>query len=165
VAHDASGEFHAAYWRSLRNAPPIGEWTAMAIGFLSDHQQMPPEGDSNRLALLLELLRERPILLVLDNFETLLETKQGEAGYRIGFAGYGALLQMIAEANHESCLLVTSREVPPNWSVLSSGMVRAFELAGLTAQDGQLLLSQHGLSGNPEDYVNLIDRYAGNGLA
>ncbi len=35
---------------------------------LSDQQVVPLEGEAARLTLLLQLLRERPSLLVLDNF-------------------------------------------------------------------------------------------------
>jgi hypothetical protein len=37
--------------------------------------------------------------------------------YRDGLAGYGALLQAIGETRHQSCLLVTSREAPPELAV------------------------------------------------
>ena len=70
-------------------------------------------GLSARLAVLLELLRDRPSLLVLDNFETVLEPGQREGRYRDRFAGYGAVLQGIGETRHQSCLVVTSREAPP----------------------------------------------------
>ena len=46
-------------------------------------------GRGGRLAVLLQLLRDRPSLLVLDNFETVLEPGQQQGRYRDGFAGYG----------------------------------------------------------------------------
>ena len=78
LAQDAAPSFQRVYWRSLRDALPAGEWMAGAIGFLSAHQLVPPEGESARLAVLLQLLRDRPSLLVLDNFETVLEPGQQE---------------------------------------------------------------------------------------
>ena len=71
-------------------ALPVSEWLAGAIGFLSDQQVVPPSADSERILVLLRLLRERRCLLVLDNFETLFEP---EGRYRAGLAGYGRLLQ------------------------------------------------------------------------
>ncbi len=36
LAQAVAASFERVYWRSLRNAPPVSEWLAGAIGFLSD---------------------------------------------------------------------------------------------------------------------------------
>jgi len=164
LAQDVAPSFQRVYWRSLRDALPTMEWLAGAIGFISD-QQLPPEGEGKRLAVLLQLMRDRPCLLVLDNFETVLEPGEREGRYREGFAGYGALLQAVAETRHQSCLVVTSREVPPELAVLGGGAVRRFQLGGLGVAEGQVLLADKQLSGTDEDWQNLIGRFGGNGLA
>ena len=63
LAHGVAPTFQRAYWRSLRDAPPISEWVAGAIGFLSDQRVVAPEGEGARLTVLLELLRGSPCLL------------------------------------------------------------------------------------------------------
>src|SRR5438270_3120466 len=136
-----------------------------AIGFLSAHHCVPPEGESERLEGLLQLLRDRRCLLVLDNFETVLAPGQQEGRYRDGFAGYGALLHAIGETRHQSCLIVTSREAPPELAVLSSGGVRRLQLGGLGVAEGQVLLADKQLAGSDGDWANLIARFGGNGLA
>src|SRR5712691_8213285 len=165
LAQDAAPSFQRVYWRSLRDALPAGEWMAGAIGFLSDHHLVPPDGEAARLAMLLQLLRDRPSLLVLDNFETVLEPARREGRYRAGFAGYGALLQAVGETRHQSCLVVTSREAPPELAVLSGGAIRRFQLGGLGIPEGQVLLADKQLSGTDDDWANLIARFGGNGLA
>src|SRR6202158_5212822 len=122
-------------------------------------------GEATHLAALLELLRDRASLLVLDNFETLLEPRQRAGGYREGFAGYGALLRAIGETTHQSCLGVTSREAPPELAVLGGHPVQTLDLGGLGVPEGQVLLADKELSGNAEDWGNLIARFGGNGLA
>ena len=77
LARDVAPSFERVYWRSLRDAPPLSDWLAGAIGFLSDQQLVPPPSESERLGVLLQLLRERRCLLVLDNSETLFEPGQG----------------------------------------------------------------------------------------
>ena len=57
------GDFERIYWRSLRDAPSPAEWLAGAIGFVSAHEVLPPDGEAARLALLLDKLRERRSLL------------------------------------------------------------------------------------------------------
>jgi len=87
LGHDLASSFQRVYWRSLRDALPTTQWLASVIVFLSGQQVVPPEGEGSRLAVLLELLRGRPCLLMLDNFETVLEPGQREGRYRDGFAG------------------------------------------------------------------------------
>jgi len=101
----------------------------------------------------------------LDNFETVLEPGQPEGRYRDGLAGYGALLQAVGELRHQSCLLVTSREAPPELAVLGADAVRRFQLGGLGVPEGQALLADKQLSGTDEEWATLIARFGGNGLA
>ncbi len=165
LAQDVAPTFQSVYWRSLRDAPPTSEWLGGAIGFLSDQRAVLPEGEAARLPALLQLLRGWRSLLVLDNFETLLEPGQREGRYRDGYAGYGRLLQAIGEASHQSCLVVTSREAPPDLAVFGGGAVRTLELGGLGVPEGQALLADKQLSGTTKDWTALITRFGGNGLA
>ncbi|HEY2201053.1 MAG TPA: NB-ARC domain-containing protein, partial [Solirubrobacteraceae bacterium] len=92
LARDVAPDFERVYWRSLRDAPAVSEWLAGAIGFLSDQRLVPPPTESECILALLQLLRDRRCLLVLDNSETLLEPGQTEGRYRTGMVGYGRLL-------------------------------------------------------------------------
>jgi WD40 repeat protein/transcriptional regulator with XRE-family HTH domain len=165
LAQEVAPAFQRVYWRGLRNATPVGVWLAGAIGFLSGQRRAPPAGEANQLAALLELLRERPSLLVLDNFETVLAPGQREGQYRAGFDGYGALLRAVGETNHLSCLLVTSRETPLALTVLEGGEVRTLALGGLGVSEGQVLLAAKQLLGDGDQWAQLVGLYGGNGLA
>ncbi len=165
LAQDVLPAFRCLYWRSLRDALPISEWLAGAFGFLSDRQVVPPQGESAQLGALLQLLRDRPCLLVLDNFETLLEPTDRAARYRDAYAGYGRVLRAIGAGRHLSCLVVTSREAPPELAVLGGHRSRRLELSGLGVAEGQVLLADKRLSGSSEHWANLIGRFGGNGLA
>src|SRR4029077_5722366 len=118
VAQDVAPFFERVYWRSLRDAPPLSEGMVGAIGFLSDHQKVSPAAESERLTTLLQLLRERRCLVVLDNSEALFEPSQHEGRYRAGMVGYGRLIRTIGEASHDSCLVLTSREAPADLALL-----------------------------------------------
>ena len=63
LAEEVASSFARVYWRSLRDATPISDWLAGAIGFLSDQQRVPPPAESERIAALLQLLRERRCFL------------------------------------------------------------------------------------------------------
>jgi len=164
IARELASAFEAVYWRSLRNAPPVEEWLAGAIGLLSDQQLVPPPAESERMVALLQLLRARRCLLILDNVETLFEPGQGEGRYRAELAGYGRLLQTLGQASHQSCLLLTSREAPPELAVLG-GAVRSLQLGGLGVDEAQALLAPKQLSGTSEQWAELTSRFGGNGLA
>ena len=44
LAREMAPQFAVVYWRSLRNALPVEEWLAGAIGALSAAQVLPPDG-------------------------------------------------------------------------------------------------------------------------
>jgi hypothetical protein len=58
--------------------------------------------------------------------------------YRRGLAGYGRLLQGLAEAHCQSCLVLTLRELLPELATLSaeSGSVRALGRGALSLAEG-----------------------------
>jgi len=165
LAREVASDFQRVYWRSLRDALPLDEWLAGAIRFLSAEQLVLPEGEVSRVEVLLGLLRQRPSLLVLDNFETLLKPGDPDGRYRDGYAGYGRLLEAIGGRSHRGCLLVTSRESPPEFSILDGSAARTLHLGGLGVAESRLLLAGKGLSGNPDDWTSLVTHFGGNGLA
>ncbi|MBV9170150.1 MAG: helix-turn-helix domain-containing protein, partial [Chloroflexi bacterium] len=165
LAHDVAPGCERVYWRSLRDAPPVSEWLAGAIGFLSDQQLVPPATESERIMALLQLLRDRRCLLVLDNFETLFEPGHAEGLYGGGLAGYGRLLEAAGGAGHRSCLVLTSRQAPPELAVLEAEAVRTLRLGGLSVDDAQGLLAPKQLRGTSEQWTELIAHFGGNGLA
>ncbi len=168
LAQDLASRFACIFWRSLRNALPFDEWIREAVGVLSDHQQATlPESLDVRLAVLLDLLRSQRCLLVLDNWETVLAPGAPELGYRTGYEGYGTLLRRLGEARHESLLLLTSREQPPELAPLmgAQAAVRALRLGGLGEAESQALLQDRELSGERATWGVLVARYGGNPLA
>jgi WD40 repeat protein/transcriptional regulator with XRE-family HTH domain len=164
LAQEVVASFERVYWRSLRNAPPLSEWLAGAISFLSDQELVPPPSESERITELLQLLRSRRCLLVLENSEALFEPGQREGHYRAGMDGYGRLLLAVGESSHQSCLVLTSREAPPELAVLG-GAKRDLEVHGLGAAEAQSLLADKHLTGDSLAWANLVNRYGGNGLA
>ena len=77
---------------------------------------------------------------MLDNSEMLFEPGQREGRYRAGMEGYGRLLLAVGDSSHQSCLVLTSRETPPELVVLGSGE-RDLEVHGLGTAEAQTLLA------------------------
>jgi WD40 repeat protein/transcriptional regulator with XRE-family HTH domain len=164
LAHSAAPSFERVYWRSLRNVPPVSEWLAGAIGFLSDQQMVVPPTESERVVALLQLLRANRCMLVLDNYETLFEPGQLGGEYQTGMGGYGSLLRAVGDSSHQSCVMLTSREVPPEVAELGGG-VRSLEIHGFATAEAQTLLADKQLRGDAQAWMSLVDRLGGNGLA
>ena len=93
---DLAPAFEGVFWRSLRDAPTPGEWLAEAIGSLAPNDPGPSQAEAAQLRRLLELLRDTRCLLVLDNFETVLQPGGSAGDYRPGYERYGALLRQVA---------------------------------------------------------------------
>ena len=164
LAHDVAPGFERVYWRNIRDAPPLSEWLRGALSYLSDQKLAPMAPESEGIYALLRLVRTRRCLLVLDNFEALFEPGKTEGHYRVGMAGYGRLLHAIAAAPNQSCLLLASREKPPELAELDEA-VRALELGGFDVNDAQALLATKRLSGSRAQWTELNLRFGGNGLA
>lgn len=161
-------DFESLFWRSLQNAPPFEHILQQSLNFLS-HQSMGdlPKDVDDQITLLLSALRARRCLLVLDNFESLLQPGRSAGHYLAGYTAYGRLIRRIGEAQHRSCLLITSREKPKEVAHLegTSSPVRSFPLTGLGVQAGQQLLRDRELVGSTAHWLTLVERYSGNPLA
>ena len=162
LAHDLAGEFEVVYWRSLRNAPPPEEWLAGAIAAIAVGQVAAPAGPEAQIQLLIGLLRTRRALLVLDNFETVLQPGTSTVRYRAEYVGYAEVLRHLATGVHQGRMLLTSREQPLR---AEESAVRALHLAGLQVTDVRALLDRQALAGDETTWRMLVARYAGNPLA
>ena len=168
-------QFEFIIWRSLRNTPPVAKILEDLIQFLSQQkQQNLPNSLEQQIALLLQYLRSSRCLLILDNLESILQSRdQGSLSslivkYRSDCENYSYLFKAIAETQHQSCLILTSREAPPELSIWEGDNlpIRCLQLSGLSDHEGQKLLTAKGIfRGTGSQWQALIERYAGNPLA
>ena len=168
VMHRVAPQFAVVIWRSLRDAPACDALVADCLQVLAPHALRDlPDALDGRLRLLMEQLRERRVLLVLDNLEMLLEEGTGTGRMRAGFEGYARLLRRIGETAHRSCLLLTSREKPAELVPMEGtrSPVRAVRLGGLDADAGGQILVEKDVAGSPHDRARLVEVYGGNPLA
>src|SRR5437762_513367 len=167
AALQVNDSFEAIFWFSLHNAPPLELFLQQSLQFLFLESRPLPARSDELQSLLLHYLQAHRCLLVLDDFEALLQPGQRVGYYREGYEQYGHLLQLLGETEHQSCLLLTSREKPREISRLEgrNSPVRSLYLAGIGQQEGQALLQEKDLSGSPEHWAKLIQQYSGNPLA
>ena len=163
-------EFKVVVWRSLQNAPPFEEWLGAVLTVLLRAQEVDitlPTSLDGKLLKLMEGLRQKRCLLILDNAETILNA--GQTGqYRAGYEKYGQLFKDIGEASHQSCLLLTSREKPREIVPLEGEkqLVRTWLLTGLNPEAGRELFRYKGkFMGTEAQWETLVEHYRGNPLA
>jgi WD40 repeat protein len=180
--------FSCILWRSLLNAPPLSELLPELIRMVtlapgsaaSPHQtvdlplaerrdrrqlqlEIMPKTVAGQLELLLEICQQYRCLIVLDNAESIFQAGAQVGQYRSGYADYGDLFSTLGRTNHQSCLLITSREKPTEISQLEgvNAKVRTLILPGLDAVAGQQIFADRGCEPiSPAEWVE-IDAYCG----
>lgn len=160
-------DFDYVIWRSLRNAKPLQENLAEIIDFLSDRKEINlPKNSEDRIARLINYLQKHRCLIVLDNFDTILQTGNISGQYRQGYEDYGQFLQQVGEISHQSCLVITSREKPREIEALQGEImpVRTITLQGLNLMEGKRVLNATGLASSKDEASFLVKRCSGNPL-
>jgi WD40 repeat protein/transcriptional regulator with XRE-family HTH domain len=168
LMHRLAKEFEVVIWRSVRDAPSCGALLDECIQVLAPQAlQEVSVSLERRLSLLLEHLRSRRVLLVMDNLETLLVEGENSGHERPGYEDYGRLLRRIAETEHQSCLLLTSREKPNELVSLEGNRspVRVLRLSQLRSEACEQLLTEIEVRGTEAERARLIEFYGGNPLA
>lgn len=168
LAEQTQAEFETVIWRSLRNAPGLPDLLEECLQFLIDQPLVDlPKAIDKRINLLLDYLRAHRCLLILDNAESILQEGRRAGQYLAGHEGYEQLIRRLGEGQHQSCLVLTSREKPGEFAALEGATtpVRALQLYGLAQTESRQILEDRGLSGSDEAWMTLIQRYSGNPLA
>ncbi|WP_310412322.1 AAA family ATPase [Chamaesiphon sp. OTE_8_metabat_110] len=167
--------FSCIVWRSLLNPLPLKELLPELIRTLlvslglkvGEVSQLELDSIPNlvcgQLEFLLEICQRQRCAIVLDNVESIFQAGAQVGQYRSGYADYGDLFSMLGRMNHQSCLLITSREKPTEISQLEgiNAKVRTLILPGLDATAGQRIFADRGCL--PLDSLEWaeIDRYCG----
>jgi len=168
VAERVKSSFDYIFWRSLQNTPPVAYFIKQCIQHISGQQRidLPKEYDE-QVTLLIHYLQKQRILLVLDNVESIMQRERHDGQYINGYEGYGRLFGNIGEAQHQSCLVLTSREKPKEVTLLEGRLspIRTFYLSGIGSRESREILKEKELLGSEEQWTTLVDLYAGNPLA
>lgn len=168
VALSVKEQFQCVFWRSLQNMPLVYQVIKAAIECLSGQNNVQVPDNQDELALLLlKFMREKRCLIVLDNLEAVLQEGKYAGFFHQEYLGYERLLRLLGESQHQSCLLLTSREKPRVLALLEGVAfpVRSFFLEGIGVTTGQALLQEKALTGTEVQWSRLVALYSGNPLA
>ncbi|WP_026732412.1 NB-ARC domain-containing protein [Fischerella sp. PCC 9605] len=194
LAEEIQENFEYVIWRSLHLAPPFEIILNQLIQFISPHQDIKnTETVEGSISQLIDGLRTSRCLIVLDNIDAVLYNNYGDKTqenftviasyyseinhaladslpqikYRQGYEGYGELIRRIGNSQHQSCLLLTSREKPGEITALEGNTlpVRCLKLTGLSPAECIKILTKQGFTDTKKEESRLlIEWYAGNPL-
>lgn len=157
-------EFECCVWKSLHPAMAVSDLIASMLQSLGQPIQ-PPETVETLTTRLLEQLKCRRCLLILDGVETILENRSLAGYYRDGYEDYSDFFRAIAEHPHLSCLVFTSQETPRDFKRVEGELVQALHLQGLNPTESQQLLQMQGVVCRLQaDMSYITTYYAGNPL-
>ncbi|BAT52195.1 putative Transcriptional Regulator, Fis family [Nostoc sp. NIES-3756] len=173
VAKKVQPKFDYLIWRSLRNAPQLEDILTQLLRFLpNDNEDYLTDSENNKILRLIEILRQHRCLIILDNVESILRSGEGKtqewAGeYQPEYKNYGYLFKKVAEAAHDSCLILTSREKPKEVAALEGKNlpVKVLQLSSLHLAAAREILSDKGCICTNAELEKLVNRYSGNPLA
>lgn len=178
AAHTVLESFDVVLWRSLLNAPPLDVLLHALFELLVPQSltELPDHLDE-QLNYLFDCLAQQRCLLILDNLESILQ-KERPDNFQIGYEIYEQVIRRFGESQHQSCLLLTSRECPQFIRQLQQTRppVQTLKLKGLSTAAGQALLDTFDAADKsgrqvtpsippPTNKEALIQRYSGNPLA
>ncbi|MEP7286721.1 MAG: NB-ARC domain-containing protein [Chloroflexota bacterium] len=168
LMHQVAEHFEVVIWRSLRDTPACEALFDDLVQFITPPSASKEPGDLEQsLSLLLEYMRSARTLIVLDNLESVLEDAEHSGQIHPGYEALARFIRQSAGANHQSCLLLTSREKLSDLMALEGNQspVRTLRLARLDIDSCEALLIEKGITGTDDERAQLIDIYAGNPLA
>lgn len=126
-----------------------------------------PDTPMEQLASLMDCLRRQRCLLVIDHVEQLMQAGSRAGCLKPGYELYGELWRWVAENQHQSSLILISREEPEEFSRLErhNRAVRSLPLTGIPVEAGVKMLEEAGLTAQDKTLATLVQRYSSHPLA
>jgi hypothetical protein len=164
LLEDIKDEFEEIVWQSLGCQRAVVEFidrnllASLNIKALPE----PPLDLEARLSLLLEHFREHRCLIILDNVDRLFSSGELAGNYTEEYRDYRELFRRIWETNHQSCVLLLSREEPSELAVMlgNNSSIHSLPLDGL-GEGGRDIFRAKGLS-DEDRWDDAIDHLGGN---
>jgi hypothetical protein len=164
LVEDIKDEFDEIVWQSLACQRSVVEFidrnliASLNIAALPE----PPLDLEARLSLLLEHFRAHRCLLVLDDLDRLFISGELAGNYTEEYREYRDLFRRIWETNHQSCVLLLSREEPSELAVTigNNSSIHSLPLGGL-GDGGREIFRAKGLS-DEERWDYAIEYLGGN---
>ena len=137
-AKDVKNQFDYVIWFSLDNPPSITTLIHNYLKLISQHPNHGIDSESLDLSLLIsqliDYLKQKKILLVLDNLQSIFEVHQTSIYYKKELEDYGQFFRAIISTNHKSLLICTSRLKPKLLEYYATNQIKILGLQGFAKQ-------------------------------
>jgi hypothetical protein len=161
LLEDIKDEFEEIVWQSLSCQRAVIEFIDRNLLASLNIEALPepPLDLEARLSLLLEHFREHRCLIILDDVDRLFSRGELAGNYTKEYREYRELFRRIWETNHQSCVLLLSREEPSELAVMLSNnsSIHSLPLDGL-GEGGREIFRAKGLSDEDrwDDAINYL---------
>jgi AAA ATPase domain len=164
LLEDLKGEFEEIVWQSLGCQRSIVEFIDRNLIASLKIEALPeaPLDLEARLSLLLEYFREHRCLIILDDLDRLFSSDTLAGNYMEEYREYRELFRRIWETNHQSCVLLLSREEPSEIAAIArkNSLIHTLQLDGVGA-GGREIFRANGLR-DEEQWDDVIEYLGGN---
>ncbi|PSB09547.1 hypothetical protein C7B62_12705 [Pleurocapsa sp. CCALA 161] len=136
-AKDNQSQFDYVIWFSLNNSLSPTTLTNNFLKIIGQNQDQHSNSGftqqdlSSLLAQLINHLKQKRILLVLDDLESILEVDQVGICYQRNLEDYGHFLRSIIATNHQSLMICASRVRPKSLEYYGMNQIKILDLQGL----------------------------------
>ncbi|MBW4440798.1 MAG: hypothetical protein KME10_06110 [Plectolyngbya sp. WJT66-NPBG17] len=151
-------QFDRRIWRRFDHTLPIAQLLLDLLHTLSSSPQSFPSDPAMLVQLLLQDLGNSRTLIVLD------EVNSGESN-PANYQHFIYTLQELGQRQNQSCILLTTRERPADFTALMGGQAISYPLQGLDPESGCNILAHRQLIFEPAIGQQLVQKYRGNPLA
>jgi hypothetical protein len=192
LAEEIKDDFDYVIWRSLHLSPSLDIILnqILEIFFPKTETKSTATFDS-KISQLIDCLRSYRCLLILDHVDSILCSDDGDVAqeysnvssktsgvkntsvyvspirYCQGYENYTEFIRRVGDSQHQSCLVLTSREKPSEIASIEGEKlpVRSLRLAGTSQVESILILQDKGLNNLKYEECKLLnDWYGGNPL-
>ena len=168
LVRQIESQFEFIIWKSLHNAPELKNLLAELILTVGDRQNLwISDNVEDQIDNLMNCFRKKRCLLIFDGVENILESEKLRGQYLDLYQNYGQLLKRIQDEQHQSCVLITSREKPTGFSLREGkkSAVRSLHINGLSLAEAEKIFQARGIIDFQDRYRQLVKQYSGNPLA
>jgi hypothetical protein len=151
-------KFDNIIWKSFNHAPLIRDLVIELIGLISPSDFNFPEYNQAVISLLIQYLQKHRCLIVLDGLDYLFSNKN--YSHKLEYATF---FRRLIEEEHQSCLILTSRNFPDEIDDIISvkKTTHFFKIEGLDTESAKKFLIKKGFK-YPENTNQFIETYSGN---
>jgi len=163
LIENIKSNFEYIIYRDLTFCPSLDE-TLTNILKLIDAQMPVAQKLESKLNLLLATIKKHKLLIILDDLQNLFSPNQLAGNYQSDYKDYQRFFKLVAEVNHQSCLILLSQEKPIDitFTEAKHKLVKTLVLSGLKEKSIEIFQDYHLL--DEQKWIELINLYQGNPL-